>query len=306
MAATWACEKFNNYLLGKQFHLETDHNPLVPLLGSKSLDELPVRVQRFQMRLMRFTYTIVHVPGKDLITADALSQAPTSRSTQEDDTLRQEVNAFVDLVMQNLPATQKCLEEIKKAQNEDEVCQVIKQYCKEGWPDRSLVRGALKPYIPVASEWTVQNDLLLRGTRIVIPTKLRLDMLDKLHHGHQGITKCRERARCSVWWPGLSRQPDDLVQNCHQCCKDRFQHAEPLIPSTFPELPWQKVATDMFDWKGHTYLLIVDYFSWYIEVAKLSGETSSKVIRHMKSIFAPHIRHIPLKVIFELVSGKAV
>jgi hypothetical protein len=41
LAATWACEKFASYILGMHFSIETDHNPLVPLLGEKNLDSLP-------------------------------------------------------------------------------------------------------------------------------------------------------------------------------------------------------------------------------------------------------------------------
>ena len=72
LAATWACECFSDYLIGKQFCLETDHKPLVTLLGTKNLDELPARVQRFRMRLMRFMYSI-NVSGKNLTVADTLS-----------------------------------------------------------------------------------------------------------------------------------------------------------------------------------------------------------------------------------------
>ena len=78
LALIWACEWFKEYLLGTTFHLHTNHKPLVPILGSKSLDTLPVRVQRFRMRLMSFQYSISHIPGKDITTADALSRAPTA------------------------------------------------------------------------------------------------------------------------------------------------------------------------------------------------------------------------------------
>lgn len=44
LATTWACECFTDYILGKQIHIETDHKPLVPLLGTKQLDSLPPRV----------------------------------------------------------------------------------------------------------------------------------------------------------------------------------------------------------------------------------------------------------------------
>ena len=189
-----------------QFHIETDHKPLVPLLGLKNLDELPIRIQRFRMRLMRFHYTISHVPGKSLITADALSRAPVSRSTQEDDEFRQEVNAYVNMVIKSLPATEQRLEMIKALQDEDETCKCIKQYCVNGWPGESAILGAAKQYLSVAAELTTLDGLLMRANRIVIPRVLWSDILDKLHSGHQGLTKCRERARQSVWWPGRSKQ----------------------------------------------------------------------------------------------------
>ena len=58
------------------FHVETDHKPHVSLLGFKHLDELSPRIQRMQMHLMKFSYTISDVPGKDLVIPDTLSRAP--------------------------------------------------------------------------------------------------------------------------------------------------------------------------------------------------------------------------------------
>ena len=60
LAITWACEPFEDYLLGIPFLIKTDHKPLVPLLGNKSLDNLPPRFLRFRLRLMRYTYVIMH------------------------------------------------------------------------------------------------------------------------------------------------------------------------------------------------------------------------------------------------------
>ena len=128
----------------------------------------------------------------------------------------------------------------------------------------------------------------MRGSRIIIPSPLRPNILEKIHTGHQGISKCREKARCSVWWPGLSKQLETLINNCTICNKFQNQAVEPLIPSALPSLPWQKVATDLFKWKGLTYLLVVDYFSKYIEISKLEGESSQEVIQRLKSIFARH------------------
>ncbi|XP_022780154.1 coadhesin-like [Stylophora pistillata] len=61
LGITWASERFAQYLIVLKFHIETDHKPLVPLLGCKNLEDVPARIQRFKMRMMCFAYTISHV-----------------------------------------------------------------------------------------------------------------------------------------------------------------------------------------------------------------------------------------------------
>ena len=85
------------------FKVETDHKPLVSLLGTKNLEDLPVRIQRFRMRLMRFTFTISHTPGKDLTIADMLSRAPTFCASKADKQFCQETEIFVNAITSNLP-----------------------------------------------------------------------------------------------------------------------------------------------------------------------------------------------------------
>ena len=53
LTTTWACERSNDFILGKDILIETVHKPLWPLFGLKNLDELPPRIQRFRMRLMK-------------------------------------------------------------------------------------------------------------------------------------------------------------------------------------------------------------------------------------------------------------
>ena len=60
LATTWTCEKFFMYIFGKRFQIETDHKPLVPLLGSKHLDSLPPCVVHLRLCLDRFEYSIEH------------------------------------------------------------------------------------------------------------------------------------------------------------------------------------------------------------------------------------------------------
>ena len=115
---------------------------------------------------------------------------------------------------------------------------------------------------------------------------MRLAMLDKLHERHQGVVRCRSRAQSSVWWPRLSRQLEELVRSCTACAVERRNPSEPMIASETVLRPWQKVGTDMFVCKKVTYLLVVDYASSYVEIAKLAATTSPDVILHMRSIFA--------------------
>ena len=130
LAITWACDRFADILIGLKFHIETDHKPLAPLLSTKRLDELPLRVQRFRMRLMWFQFSISHVPGKSLTTADALSRAPAPDTlSEEDGVLGEEVKAYVNEIIQSIPATERRLEEIKMHQGEDEIFQQITEYC---------------------------------------------------------------------------------------------------------------------------------------------------------------------------------
>ena len=114
-------------------------------------------------------------------------------------------------------------------------------------------------------------------------------MLERIHEGHQGIVKCRERAKISIWWPGISNDVENFVNNCVKYAKFRPNHTEPVIPSELPERPWQKVSMDLFVYNDTNYLLVVDYFSRWIEIAILNcGTTSADVIVQLKSIFAKY------------------
>lgn len=137
LAATWACERLSPYLLGLKFKLETDHKPLVPLLSKRALDELPPRVLRFRSRLMKFTFDIVHVPGKQLIRADTLSRAPVKHIfTEEEKDNDAEVKVFVDTVIPSLPATEARLKVIQGKQKADPVCVKLIKYCQTEWLER--------------------------------------------------------------------------------------------------------------------------------------------------------------------------
>ena len=99
----------------------------------------------------------------------------------------------------------------------------------------------------------------------------------------------------AVWWPGLSRQIQGMVESCRTCAKHRINKPEPLCPSPFSERPQKVLGTDMFYSQSVDYLLVVDYSSCSIEVVAFrKNETATKVIRALKAIFPRH--GIPEKV----------
>ena len=67
-------------------------------------------------------------------------------------------------------------------------------------------------------------------------------------------------AKTSVWWPGLSKQIEELIKACPTCEKHKEVRPEPLRPSTTPDYPFQKLGMDLFEWKGQTYLLVCGLF----------------------------------------------
>ena len=287
LATVWACDKFASYIVGLKFHIETDHKPLVPLLGSKHLDTLPPRILRFRLRLARFDFTIQHVPGKLLCTADALSRAP-GPITKADMRLEEEAEHIMEVCIKHLPASEGRLKQYAEAQLADPVCSAVMKHCLDGWPERHKIEPVLKPYWKVLGDLSVHNDLLLFQKRIVVPESLQQETLAKLHHGHQGIVRCRLRAQNSVWWPGISQRIKDVIEHCSVCVKHSTPHREPLMPTVLPDYPWQSVAMDLFVLNGVNYVVIVDYFSRYPEVIKLRSTTSNTVIDAVKAVFSRH------------------
>ncbi len=287
LSLTWACEHFSDYLIGlpTPFTLMTDHRPLVSLLSAiKNLDDLPPRIQRFRIRLMRFHYKIVFVPGCTMGAADALSRLPLPDKPSSTEAANI-VEQHVDYVVTSMPLLDSAMYDIRAATAADNILNDVIAYCQSSWPETLPTDIQLRQYWHMRDNLTVANDIVMMDARAVIPTVLRPKMLAALHEGHQGIEKCRAKSRSSIWWPRLSADIEQYVTNCSTCAHWRQTPAEPLISSDLPAYPWQKVATDLFDLDGKHYLVVVDYYSRYIEVVQLPKQTSEAVIGAMKAIF---------------------
>ena len=80
--------------------------------------------------------------------------------------------------------------------------------------------------------------------------------------------------------PSVSNEVDNFVKQCHTCSQRSTPPVEPMIAS---KLRWQKVGADVFELEG---IKLVDYFSRYIEIVKLTSTTSGTIIFVLKTVFS--------------------
>ena len=150
------------------------------------------------------------------------------------------------------------LKDIEKEQKSDSICSTIINYCQNGWPPKYKIENAIIHYLNKQGELSVCGELLLLGTRIFTPKKLHCSILEKVHEGHQGISRCCLRAKTAVWWPGMQKDIIKVVKQCNTCAKNP-QAREPLLTTTLLSYPWQRVATDLFVFRNINYLKVVYY-----------------------------------------------
>ena len=227
LTVTWGCEGFSSYIIGKHVQIETDHKPLVPLLSCKPLENLLPRIVRFRLRMMRFDYSIRHVPGKLLYTA-ARFPNPEPPSTSQI-VSQAEVESYIDVANCCTTSSKQVVivyynTMMLMNQYSDPTCSKVINYCKTKWLERHAMKDELKPYWQLRAQLSFHDDLLLFRDCIVVP-----------YH-----------------------------------------------------VPWERIGADLFELDKAAYLIVIDYFSRYPEVVKLTSTTSKSVIAALKSMFSRH------------------
>jgi len=289
LASTWACEKFNRYLEGlEDFELRTDHRPLVSILGSKAIGDLTPRLQRFRMRLRCYRYHVTYVPGKYLYAADHLSRSPHSGElSSEQDVLDDEsVNYSINAILDDLPMSDCRLQEIRDLQAADKTTQEVIRYVQNGWPPREDLSADVRPFTQYEADLHIVRGLLALNGLLYLPPPIRSTIIERLHQGHLGVEKCRQRARDSVWYPGISAAIKSYISRCAACVERRPPPTEPHADTDRASRPGQIACSDLFSYGGRDYIVVVDEFSQYPEVIHLTSTTSRAVILTLKSILA--------------------
>ncbi len=239
LALVFATKKCHDFIYGRPVTVETDHQPLITILR-KPLHKASPRLQGMMTKLHRYHLDVIFKRGKELFVADALSRAHLSTSDPQltDDLLE---------VMTVQVLSSRRIDEIRAAVQKDVTCQQLADMIRNGWPATSKE----PPFFSMRDELTIQDYLLLRGERFIIPPVLHTFYVGQLHQGHPGIAATKRRAKETMYWPSMYTDIDTEISCCAPCnALKPHQAKEPLQLHEIPDIPWSFTSADLFDLHG--------------------------------------------------------
>ena len=286
LAVAWAVAKCNMFLAGlQQFSVVTDHNPLVPILNTKRLDEIEnPRLQRLKSRLMAYNLTAKWIKGKSNSAPDALSRNPVS-NPQLDDALAEfdhqhhpepsitELRAGTSAGHDNIR-----LQDLRETAAHDPAYQQLKHTITHGFPDhRSQLPESCRCFWSAREHLSVDDGLIVYGCRLLIPASMRRQVLISLHESHQGSVRTKERAWLSIYWPGIDNDIDNVVLSC-KMCQGRLpsNNKEYNMSKPRPARPFQEIAMDFCSYGGQQFLIIVDCCTDWPDIIPMQLNTSTQ------------------------------
>ena len=286
LAIIFSVKRFHQYLYGHSFILYSDHKPLEHLLHeTRQIPSMASsRIQRWALALSAYNYTIKYKPGKQLSNADALSRLPLP-----------EVPSHVPIpgdvfhIFQHLEESVITAKDLSQWTSKDPLLSRVCRQLQTGW---SLVDPPpdMKPYHQRRNELSVVDGCLLLGSRVIVPKEGRERVLKQLHIAHPGICRMKSLARSYVWWPGIDRDVEQLIQNCAECQEHKANPVKaPLHPWEIPRRPWSRIHIDHAGpFLNKMFLIVVDAFSKWLEVCIVPSTSSEATIRALRPIFATH------------------
>ncbi|KAK3089216.1 hypothetical protein FSP39_001808 [Pinctada imbricata] len=243
------------------------------------------------LRLKKYNLNVVYNKGSSLYIADTLSRASLSTTSQNSS------NEYIFASIEQIDEaewvpymSQPRIQQIKDLTNKDEHLQTLKTTILTGWPEsRSEIPVAISDYWNFRVEITVQDGVIFKNSRVVIPKALRPEMLTRIHSSHLGTDSCIRKARDSLFWPNMSTDIKEHISKCSLCNEIQpKQQQEPLMSHDVPNQPWSKLGVDIFTLNKQNYLVTVDYFSDFFELDVLQDTSASTVISCLKQHFSRH------------------
>ena len=195
LGVVWGLAKFHYYICGASVVVETDHKLLVQVLESKEIEKIPLRIQRFRLRLMKYSVKIVNISGKNNAGADALSRYPAE--TNVESILELETEKFVEQHTKNYEDV-RIWSYLRKSQEEDRIIKLLKEKIETKWKRKDSSRELDRYYQNRQYLSLIQESVMFQN-RIIIPEIEKQRVLKEIHNAHQGVTRCIARAKESVW-----------------------------------------------------------------------------------------------------------
>ena len=194
LAIIFGILKFQSYLFGHHFTIETDYRPLIGLFGKGyATSKIAAgRITRWCIYLNQFDFELVYKPGTQISHADTLSRFPVSEPPEKALLPSETIN-----LIKQLETTTVTFEKIAEETKKDKCLTEVMHYTRTRWPDE--ISSELKPYRDRQLELSIQQGCLMWGQRVVIPTVLRDKIVKILHEGHIGIAKMKALGRSFVY-----------------------------------------------------------------------------------------------------------
>lgn len=286
LALVWAVERFQTYLIGREFKLLTDCKALTFLFSHTSRP--CARVERWVLRLQGFQYTVIYISGKENL-ADVFSRLATEVATPFDEAEEFTIN---EIAVATVAAIALKWEEIVEASRLDPEIREIAECLELGTVDALPLS-----YRTIHNELCLVNYVLLRVDRIIVPQSLRERVLELAHEGHPGVRIMKGHLRACVWWPKIDKNVEDFVRNCRGCSLVAAPNPpEPMLRKELPSKPWEQIAIDFLGPlpEGENLLVCVDYYSRYVEVVVMTDISTKATIDELVTIFSRY--GIPLSL----------
>ena len=260
LAIAWGLEQTKYFTQGCQdLLIVTDHKPLTKIFGDRTLDEIHnTRLFRLKQRTLPWHFRVEHLPGKTNHAADAASRYPAPDTEISMLTTHDQseflVTAVISKEAENIIsiAWPLLIEETQK----DPVLAVLLTAIAEGF---SQEYPSLSDYLRYKECLYVNDGVVMYKDRVVVPSSLRLKVLENLHSAHQGVSSMQLRAQSIVFWPGMTASIQETRSRCAECNRNAPSQAPlPSEPATPPSTPFEQVFGDFFEFGGHHYLVIGD------------------------------------------------